>query len=212
MLVIGKLKTNKRTGWVRKNIDEPESIADHMYRMAVLAFLLPDAPGVRRDHCIKLALVHDMAESLVGDITPHCGVGKEEKHRLEEAAMGEIRALLGPRHQSVGEELYSLWLEYERASTAEARLVKDLDKFEMILQAYEYETHAVTPQTSAGETDKRHPATPEDPKPFRLDDFFDSVRGKIKSETVRGWESALRERRANRVPPNAGSEGAAATA
>ena len=43
--------------------------------------------GVRvhiRDKTIKIALVHDLAEALVGDITPHDGISKEEKHKLEE--------------------------------------------------------------------------------------------------------------------------------
>ena len=42
---IGKLKTNKRTGWVRAGVSLPESIADHMYRMAMMALALPDVPG-----------------------------------------------------------------------------------------------------------------------------------------------------------------------
>lgn len=33
--------------------------------------------------CIKMSLVHDLAESLVGDITPSCGIGKEEKQQKE---------------------------------------------------------------------------------------------------------------------------------
>lgn len=33
--------------------------------------------------CMKLALVHDMAECIVGDITPYCGISKEEKHAKE---------------------------------------------------------------------------------------------------------------------------------
>lgn len=42
-----------------------------------------------------MALVHDLAESIVGDITPHCGVSVEEKHRREEEAMKNICSLLG---------------------------------------------------------------------------------------------------------------------
>ena len=42
-------------------------------------------------------------------------------------------------HKAYAREFHSLWQEYEDGETAEARFVKDLDKFEMILQAYEYE-------------------------------------------------------------------------
>lgn len=38
------------------------------------------------DRCIKLALVHDMAECIVGDIAPADNISKAEKHRREEAS------------------------------------------------------------------------------------------------------------------------------
>lgn len=43
--------------------------------------------GVNVAHAMKIALVHDVTEAIVGDITPHCGVSKEEKFRMEK---GEI--------------------------------------------------------------------------------------------------------------------------
>jgi putative hydrolase of HD superfamily len=39
----------------------------------------------------------------------------------------------------IGDEIMSLWSEYENASTPEGKIAKDFDKFEMIMQAYEYE-------------------------------------------------------------------------
>jgi len=52
--------------------------------MSMLAFALRD-PAVNRDRLIKICLVHDLAEALVGDITPHDKrVSKEEKRFLEE--------------------------------------------------------------------------------------------------------------------------------
>lgn len=53
----------------------------------------------------NLALVHDLAESIVGDITPLCGVPKEEKQRRELAAMREISSLIPPQ----GEHLMELF-------------------------------------------------------------------------------------------------------
>lgn len=53
-----------------------------MYRMGLLAFLIEN-PEIDKLRCMQIGLVHDLAESLVGDITPFCGVSKEEKHRLE---------------------------------------------------------------------------------------------------------------------------------
>jgi putative hydrolase of HD superfamily len=53
-----------------------ESIADHMYRMGIITMLCPPETGIDRDRCVKLALIHDMAEALVGDITPPDNVPK----------------------------------------------------------------------------------------------------------------------------------------
>jgi hypothetical protein len=46
--------------------------------------------------CIKMSLVHDVAESMVGDITPHCGVSDADKHAMEAQAVSRIQAMLGP--------------------------------------------------------------------------------------------------------------------
>lgn len=37
------MQKTKRTGWVRKGIMGPESIADHMYRMSMMAFICNDS-------------------------------------------------------------------------------------------------------------------------------------------------------------------------
>ena len=64
-------------------ISLPESVADHMYRMSMLSFAICDK-NINKDLLIKICLVHDIAESIVGDITPYDGVTKEEKRILEE--------------------------------------------------------------------------------------------------------------------------------
>ncbi|KAH0548216.1 hypothetical protein KQX54_000174, partial [Cotesia glomerata] len=50
---------------------------------------------------MQMALVHDLAECIVGDITPHCGVSPEEKHRLEDDAMIKICQLLGNQGSNI---------------------------------------------------------------------------------------------------------------
>ncbi|GJN18262.1 hypothetical protein PR202_gb05405 [Eleusine coracana subsp. coracana] len=58
-----RLKTTKRKGWINHSIKGPESIADHMYRMALMALIAGDLPSVDRERCIKIAIVHDLAEA-----------------------------------------------------------------------------------------------------------------------------------------------------
>ena len=92
-------------------------------------------------HCTKMALVHDMAESLVGDITPVDGVAKAEKSRREGSTMDYIcTSLLGKVDGgSAGKELRKIWQEYEDGETLESKFVHDIDKMELILQMVEYE-------------------------------------------------------------------------
>ncbi|XP_046343596.1 5'-deoxynucleotidase HDDC2-like isoform X2 [Haliotis rufescens] len=161
----------RRTGWVQKKVGVgggPESVADHMYRMAVLSFLVDPGAGLDKHRCMKIALVHDMAECIVGDITPQDGISKEDKHKKEKTAMKHICSLV---EESVGQEIYSLWQEYEDQSSKEAEFIKDIDRFEMILQAFEYEQM--------------------DMKPRYLQDFFDSTKGKFKTEQVKAWVQSL---------------------
>jgi hypothetical protein len=58
-----------------------ESIADHMYRMSLMTMAAPPSLASRLDlcKCMKMCLIHDMPESLVGDLTPADGVPKTER-------------------------------------------------------------------------------------------------------------------------------------
>lgn len=51
--------------------------------------------------CPNTALVHDLAESIVGDLTPYCGVSKEDKKIMEQKAMEEICKLIAPRGERI---------------------------------------------------------------------------------------------------------------
>ncbi|CAB4440540.1 unnamed protein product [Rhizophagus irregularis] len=169
--IVENLKKTKRTGWIQFNIKNPESISDHMHRMSILALLLND-DDLDKNKCVKMAVVHDLAEGIVGDISPAEGITKEEKHRREMEAMQHIcKELLGNSLQS--QEIFSLWQEYENGETMEAKFVKDLDKFEMILQAFEYE-----------KSDKKD-----------LSEFFETTRGKFNHPLVKSWVEELYLRR-----------------
>uniref|UniRef100_A0AAZ1X3S8 5'-deoxynucleotidase HDDC2 n=1 Tax=Oreochromis aureus TaxID=47969 RepID=A0AAZ1X3S8_OREAU len=160
-----------RTGWVYRNVKKPESVSDHMYRMAMMSLTITD-PTVDRDRCIKLALVHDMAECIVGDIAPSDNISKAEKHRREEQAMKHLTSLLP---EALRQEVYALWDEYETQSSAEARLVKQFDQLEMILQAHEYEELEGTPG--------------------RLQEFFDSTAGRFHHPDVLQLVSSMNKER-----------------
>ena len=167
-----QLNLTPGTGWVKHGVSKPESIADHMYRMSLMAMVAAkEMPGLDQNRCVKLALIHDLAEAIVGDITPHDPVSKEEKAKMEADAMAKIRDMLGD--SLGGEEVEALWHEYEDQVTDEAKLLKDLDKLEMIMQAGEYER-----------------AQGKD-----LSQFFESTAGKFTTPVGQTWEAEIVARR-----------------
>ncbi|KAF4302995.1 hypothetical protein GTA08_BOTSDO08667 [Botryosphaeria dothidea] len=141
--LLERLKTTKREGWRRFGITHGESISDHMYRMSILTMLAPPSLSSRVNipHCTKMALIHDMAESLVGDITPVDPISKEEKSRRESETMDYLcNRLLGKFGGGLtGSEIRKVWQEYEDNQTLEAKYVHDIDKMELLLQMMEYE-------------------------------------------------------------------------
>ncbi|KAL0955169.1 hypothetical protein HGRIS_004077 [Hohenbuehelia grisea] len=170
--ILEKLKTQRRTGWVDHKIPNPESISDHMYRMAVLAMCTSNE-ALDISKCVMMCLVHDLAEAQVGDIAPRENIPKAEKQRREANAMHNfVHDML---HDSpAAKKIEALWEEYEHGQTPEARFVKDLDRFEMASQALEYE--------------RDHDAT-------TLQPFFDSSLPKIRHPEVQGWARDLEAER-----------------
>lgn len=139
---VGTLKHIPRSGWQIRGIANPESVADHCFRMSLLAMLLADllvARGVELDanRVLRMATLHELAESRIGDI-PYPAlryIDAATKHAAEHAAVADLLAGFGP----VGERYQALWLEFEARDTLEARLVNAADKLEMMIQAGEYE-------------------------------------------------------------------------
>ncbi|GBD20272.1 5'-deoxynucleotidase YfbR [bacterium HR28] len=153
---IGRLKTLRRQGWIDRGVREPESVADHSFRLALMAWVLAQRrPDLDATRAMLLALVHDAAEAIAGDRTPFDAAlqagaepavlfrqrpvydpeAEARKTAAERAALRELAALLP---EPVGERLIEAWEEYEAAQRPEARFVRQLDKLETVLQALEY--------------------------------------------------------------------------
>jgi len=133
-----QLKYIYRQGWLYKGVskDHCESDVDHSFGVAMLSYVVatemrPDLDPLK---VMELGLFHEMGEILVGDITPHDGVSKEDKMDRESAAVNEVFSKL-PH----GQKYISLWQEYAENQTPEAQFVKRIDKLETVLQASLYE-------------------------------------------------------------------------
>jgi len=135
---VGKLKRVKRTGWLVAGIKNPESVAEHSFRLAILCMILGDRLKLNTEKFIKMALTHDLTESVVGDLVLERGrkrvMSLKKKFKLESDAVEKIFSEI-----ENSQEYIKLWREFQEQKTPEAQLLKQLDKFEMVIQALEYE-------------------------------------------------------------------------
>lgn len=130
-----KLKSVRRAGWVSKvNVKDAESVADHTFSMCAMAMLLSDMLGLDTQKAMKMVILHDLAESIVGDYMPG-DVSVNQKLAKEKRAMKSILSGLPRKARS---EYEKIWLEYLQNKTAVARFVHRIDKLEMALQANQY--------------------------------------------------------------------------
>lgn len=127
------LKNLKRKGWQLKNIAKVESVADHSYAVSVLAMIIASELRFDVEKCVKMALIHDLTESRTQDITPHDDITEKEKYDVEKKVAKEIAK------STEIKDFPKLLEEYHKCESKEAKLVKDLDKIEMLLQALKYE-------------------------------------------------------------------------
>lgn len=125
----GKLKENTRHCWITK--DRKESVADHSWRIALMAMLLRDEPafsGIDMDKVIRMCLIHDLGESFTGDIP---AFEKGEKDTDKEDRL--FHEWVGNFPEPVRSEWRLLLKEMEEQKTDEAKVYKSLDKLEALI-------------------------------------------------------------------------------
>ena len=135
------LKDTPRKGWFRAGVGRPESVADHAWGVGLLALALAESrPGLDRARLLELALVHDLAEAVTGDLVPGDYADRAEKLDRERSAM---ESLVEWAPLALRRRLLDRFEEYATGASEEARLVHELDKLEMAFQADRYRTQGV---------------------------------------------------------------------
>jgi putative hydrolase of HD superfamily len=132
--ITGILKRTQRAGWVDVGVYQPESVADHTFRTAFLCMLYSDMEALDPLKLLRMALIHDLPEAIIGDLMPSQKTAETKEN--EETVIHDILALL-PEIQR--ENYLAVWNEYQKGKTKEAKAMHQLDKIEMALQAKEYE-------------------------------------------------------------------------
>jgi putative hydrolase of HD superfamily len=128
---VGMLKRTPRTGWQFLAGAERESVADHSFRVAMIAMVLSrlEDGGVDADRTLRMALVHDLPEARTGDLNY---MNQKYVHADEEAAAADLT-----RGLPFADELDSLLAEYRAEETTESIIAHDADQLELLLQLVE---------------------------------------------------------------------------
>ena len=123
------LKNNTRHSWTSSN--RHESIAEHSWRLSLMAYLVKDEfPDADINKVILMCIFHDLGEAITGDIP---AFNKTASDEIEENR--EVNLLLSRLPEPYKKELSMLFLEMNELKTIESKIFKALDRME----ALEYE-------------------------------------------------------------------------
>lgn len=126
--VAEKLKCNTRHSFTSSG--RRESVAEHSWRLALMAYLVKDElPGVDIDRVIRMCLFHDMGEAVTGDIPAF-----EKTEQDEDVEKAAVQRLLEKLPEPYRAEAGELFREMDALRTPEAKLYKALDKLEALIQ------------------------------------------------------------------------------
>lgn len=124
-----------RAGFLLRGVPEPESVAAHSHFVALVALFFTERYPERydRERLLAMALVHDLAEARLMDIPmPYADAYMSEaKHAAEQGVLEDLLAGVAPK-------LAALHAEFGAAETPEARLLRGLDKVQMMMKVLCY--------------------------------------------------------------------------
>lgn len=159
---IGEIRKIPRRGWVLIGAKKPADVIDHSFRLAVMTWILGRSKRLHVERAIKMALVHDLCELYAGDVTPYDynsilpkdkrkwpklfdtwpRFSKSEKirffqkkHKKEKAALMKLTSGLP---SNLKREILGLWIDYDKGLSKEARFIRQVNRLETLLQAFEY--------------------------------------------------------------------------
>jgi putative hydrolases of HD superfamily len=134
----GELKTATRFKDSKNMVGD--SAAEHSWRTALMTFILLDELKIKVNvtKALEIALVHDVVESVVGNVDYTSilsgKISEKQKKALEEKAISQLTKLLP---QASGSKISALWHEYEKGITKEAKFVKAMNRLETMMYLLE---------------------------------------------------------------------------
>ena len=131
---MGHLKHLPRSGWLLLGIPQPETVAEHSFRVGMVGIALAALEGADVGRTAALCLLHDAHETRIGDVP---SVGRAYVTTAVPEAVSAHQTSAMP--DKVAKVFQDLVAEYEAAETLESRTARDADKIETLLQAVEYQ-------------------------------------------------------------------------
>jgi len=132
----GVLFRVRRSGWWLAGVPSPESVAEHSFRTAVIAFVLAHLEGCRPERAAAMALFHDLHESRVLDMHK-VGQGYADWEQVELRAIQEQLAALP---EDLGKAVRGYKERFQHRTDREATVARDADHLECLVRAREYQS------------------------------------------------------------------------
>jgi len=162
LIEVNKLKEMRRTGWVLLKVKNSETIAEHIFQVAIGSWLIAEKADLNIKKAIKIALSHDLCEVYAGDVTPlfyYLNLPEDEKEKnkilmkwvrlskKEKVKRGKMKfekerkgllELIKKIPPNFKKDILSSWLDYEKGLTKEGKFVKQFDRIATLVQSIEY--------------------------------------------------------------------------
>ncbi len=138
-----KIKSTRRTGWARSRLPIPEHVGDHSFSTALISYIFARRMGLDAEKCMALGLIHDIHESITGDIAlrPEESMQAVSNKRKKILEHRDTLRLLSFLPNGDRRNLKTLWSEFEKCETKEAKLVHEVDALDYIMELFVHDTY-----------------------------------------------------------------------
>lgn len=119
-----------RTGYILEGVEGAERVSSHCFGVVLLTMLLSElVDGVDGERAVRMAIIHDLPESIIGDLTP----SSSEYINKKKAEIGASKAIF-----SGCDDFHNLFTEFMLGESIESKLVHDADKLQMMARVHRY--------------------------------------------------------------------------
>ena len=130
----GLLKRVKRSGWWVAGIENPETVAEHCFRCALIGYYIAHCEGVDPYQVMAMTLFNDIHEARINDLHKMGHYYIEFREAEEKVFNDQIQDL----NSKVKNSLLKMRQSYTKQLTRESIVARDADILECLIQAKEY--------------------------------------------------------------------------